>query len=684
MLSQASLLCLSPPGRDAHVLNSREIALRTHKAAVFPAYLEHSRGEYSLLKASTERLPRLHRFPKQRSTRRGGPTHFPVPMAVNIPGVVSVVIFYIIILAVGIWAGRKRKKTSGNDPGDADEVMLAGRNIGIFVGIFTMIATWVGGGYINGTAEAIYSKGIIWCQAPVGYALSLVLGGYFFASKMRAAGYVTMLDPFQELFGGRMGGLLFVPALCGEVFWSAAILAALGATVGVIIDIDTNTSIIVSACVALFYTFLGGLYSVAYTDVIQLFCIFVGLWLCVPFCMTNEAVGTLSYPSNDWLGSLEPRLVGQYVDSGLLLILGGIPWQVYFQRVLSSKTAFKAQLLSYVAAVGCIVMAVPAMMMGAVAKATRWNETAFTGPLPLDEEHTSLVLPMVLQYLTPGFVSFVGLGAVSAAVMSSSDSSVLSAASMFARNVYKLIFRQNASEREVIWVMRVAILFVGAMATAMALTVKSVYGLWYLSSDLVYVILFPQLVSVVYMKRHCNTYGSLAAYIVGLLLRGLGGEDIIGLPAVIRYPFYNEADGQLFPFRTLAMLSSLVSMVTVSALMRWLFRSGKVPARFDVFHCVVNDPKDVSKVLRTPQERKMAVLNAKGLVERHQAEKNCRVNRALDLHPEEDVQGFPAKPMVGAEPMAPSGGEPLAVTGAQPSPLADRDAVLTSAEPTQL
>lgn len=45
---------------------------------------------------------------------------------------------------------------------------------------------------------------------------------------MREAGYVTMLDPFQTKFGERMGGLLFVPALCGEIFWSAAILAALG------------------------------------------------------------------------------------------------------------------------------------------------------------------------------------------------------------------------------------------------------------------------------------------------------------------------------------------------------------------------------------------------------------------------------------------------------------------------
>ena len=54
--------------------------------------------------------------------------------------------------------------------------MLAGRNIGMFVGIFTMTATWVGGGYINGTAEIVYTGGLVWCQAPVGYALSLMLG----------------------------------------------------------------------------------------------------------------------------------------------------------------------------------------------------------------------------------------------------------------------------------------------------------------------------------------------------------------------------------------------------------------------------------------------------------------------------------------------------------------------------
>lgn len=94
---------------------------------------------------------------------------------------------------------------------------------------------------------------------------------------MRQQGYVTMLDPLQDAFGERMGGLLFLPALCGEVFWAAGILAALGATLAVIIDMDQGTSVILSACIAVFYTLFGGLYSVAYTDVIQLFCIFIGL-----------------------------------------------------------------------------------------------------------------------------------------------------------------------------------------------------------------------------------------------------------------------------------------------------------------------------------------------------------------------------------------------------------------------
>ena len=86
-----------------------------------------------------------------------------------------------------------------------------------------------------------------------------------------------MIDPLQEKYGARMGGLLYIPALMGEVFWSGAILSALGATVSVVVGLNRSLSVIVSAGIAIFYTLLGGLYSVVYTDVIQLTCIFIGL-----------------------------------------------------------------------------------------------------------------------------------------------------------------------------------------------------------------------------------------------------------------------------------------------------------------------------------------------------------------------------------------------------------------------
>jgi high affinity choline transporter 7 len=53
---------------------------------------------------------------------------------INIAGIISIVLFYILILAVGIWAARKKKDGIDSE----EEVMLAGRSIGLFVGIFTM------------------------------------------------------------------------------------------------------------------------------------------------------------------------------------------------------------------------------------------------------------------------------------------------------------------------------------------------------------------------------------------------------------------------------------------------------------------------------------------------------------------------------------------------------------------
>ena len=84
---------------------------------------------------------------------------------------------------------------------------------------------------------------------------------------------------------------MYLPSCIGDICWTSAVLSALGTTLSVILGIDTKLAIVISALVAITYTLIGGMYSVAYTDVIQVVFIFGGLWIVIPFMWTNEKVG---------------------------------------------------------------------------------------------------------------------------------------------------------------------------------------------------------------------------------------------------------------------------------------------------------------------------------------------------------------------------------------------------------
>ena len=102
---------------------------------------------------------------------------------------------------------------------------------------------------------------------------------------------------------------------------------------------------------------------------------------------------------------------------------------------------------------------------------------------------------------------------------------------------------------------------------------------------------------VVHFKHHCNTYGSLSAYIVAFAVRLSGGEPMLGLPTLIKFPGYDyEDERQLFPFRTMAMLMSLLTLCGVSKYTKYIFESGKLAPQYDYFRCVVNIPDDAVRV----------------------------------------------------------------------------------------
>ncbi len=488
-------------------------------------------------------------------------------------GFAAILVFYGLTFFTGSYIARRH---SNNEKGN--DAILGGRNIPLWVSVFTMAATWLGGGYINGSAEATYKSGLVWLQAPWGYAVSLVLGGIFFAKIMRKFKYRTMLDPLEQRFGKKMTAVLFLPALVGELFWTAAILSALGSTFGIVIGLDFEVSVILSAAVAIGYTALGGLWAVALTDVIQLSLLFLGLGIILPFIIDSSGgmATTWAAYSAKWgasasfLPSTEALGTSYWLwwDYAFLLVLGGIPWHSYFQRVLAAKTDKAAVSFSILAGLICLIAAVPPIIIGMVGGVTDW--TSFGGP----PENSLNIMPYVMKYLTPTTIATIGLGAVATAVMSSVDSSILSASCMSVWNIYRPLFHPTVSNAHINRLIKISIIINGCSATLIALQVQSIYTLWILCSDFVYCLLFPALVTALFDKKS-NFYGALAGFSIAFLLRFGGGEPSLGIPTFLPYPILDAtselaADGSriavLFPFRTFAMFSGLISIILISRL----------------------------------------------------------------------------------------------------------------------
>ncbi|XP_040360390.1 high-affinity choline transporter 1-like [Ixodes scapularis] len=180
--------------------------------------------------------------------------------------------------------------------------------------------------------------------------------------------------------------------------------------------------------------------------------------------------------------------------------------RVYFQRVLSCKSVVNAKLLSFFTAMACFFLTIPAALIGAASKTANFTAAGYPGPAVLDD--SGAVIASAIRYMTPNTVSILGLAAITSAVLSSADSSMLSASTMITQNIYRTTLRPRATVLEIGLVLRLAIWIMGAVATVMALYVNSVSDFWALSSDAVYVLLFPQLVGVFYARKRTNSYGS--------------------------------------------------------------------------------------------------------------------------------------------------------------------------------
>ncbi len=135
---------------------------------------------------------------------------------------------------------------------------------------------------------------------------------------------------------------------------------------------------------------------------------------------------------------------------------------------------------------------------------------------------------------------------------------------------------------------------IGTLATILALFVPSVYGMFILAADVIFVIMLPQLSAVLFISC-ANTYGAMSGYFIGLLLRLGAGEPYLSLPAILHYPGYSSEMGQLFPFRTFSMLCSFLSIILISKTAEWVFTNCGLSQKYDVFKCFTCHAIDTAK-----------------------------------------------------------------------------------------
>jgi Na+/proline symporter len=466
------------------------------------------------------------------------------------PAIAAVAVMYGAFMVVGWVASRKVRG------GSASDLIVAGRQMPLWIAALTMTATWVDGGYLLGTAEGAYKGSIpLGIQGGLCFGISLILGGLFFARVMRRFGFTTLIDPFEARFGKRWAAVLFLPALAGELFWSAELLVAAGSTFGVILGMNLTSAILVSAVVTTAYTVLGGMWSVAYTDVFQLALVAIGLAAALPFVV--GASGGLAHVWSAYVltrphgGGLVPSPTVWW-DTSAMLVFGGIPWNCYFQRVLSCRTPRDASRQSILSGILTIGFTVPPLLMGVAAVSFPW-------PADLASRLTTApadTMPLLFAHAVPPVIGLLGLAAIVGAITSSFSSSILSAGSMLSWNCCKRLLRPSLSLLEMKRTIRSSILLFGVVATVLALKVESVQALWFLTSDLVFVLLFPQLVFALFDRR-ANRTGSIVAFSVSFILRMVGGEPLLGIPALVAYP-------PALPFKTVAALAGIALLPLVS------------------------------------------------------------------------------------------------------------------------
>lgn len=466
-----------------------------------------------------------------------------------------IIVYMCCMIGIGLYAKTKIK--------DSTDYHLAGRRLGVVMLAGTLAATEIGGGSSIGVASKAYGA---WGLSAGWYVVASGIGIFlvsFIAPYMRRAMATTVPEIIGRRYGTPSHAITSVLSLIALVALAAAQITATASVVNVLTGFNYTSAILISGVVVVFYTWLGGMWSVTLTDFVQFFCIVIGFAVAVPFALHAVNGGDFTWANivAGWnmVTSTLPEEKFHFTTVGWPTIIGLIimyfmsfsSGQEAVQRYYSARNEKVAVAGSMLCGVLMAVYAFIPAVLGLIALAVFPNIPA------------NSALGELSVNLLPHAVSGVLLSAVISATLSSASGDLLGAASIFVKDIYKIATRgKEMNGLRELKMSRLLVLIMGVCAILIALS-------------------SGQIIELLVFAFTLRATGPFAAYIIGLLsekvTKNAGFLSIIaGMVVGLAWKIYSNISGS-DPLGIMSIVVGSVASLLVFYVVLTIDRSRGVP-----------------------------------------------------------------------------------------------------------
>lgn len=442
----------------------------------------------------------------------------------NLGEIIAFIAYFVIVLGVGIYFFSKSK---GN--GEKD-YFLGGRNMGGLVAALSAGASDMSAWVLMGLPGAICILGLGQVWISIGLIIGTICAWIFVAPKLRryaikADDAITIPQYLSNRFKAKNNVLritcavIFVIAYC---IYAASSISACGTLFNMLTGgaINKVWGMIIAAIVIGVYTLLGGFKAVCWTDFFQGM-LMLGALLLLPivalFIINADgftAVGTV-ITSENYFSLLSS---GRFDYQSVVDIISGLGWGFgYFGmphiivRYISIKNEREMRKSQIVGSAWTTIICIMASVVAVVAH-------QYFGDF-INGDNKEQVFILLARYLVPGVLSGVLISAVMAASMSTADSQLLASSSAFSSDIFKSTIKKNATDKEMLFVGRIAVVVVLAIALLIALLpgTGGIMGLVESAWAIFGAAFGPVIILSLYFRR-LNYVGAVSSIITGFVV----------------------------------------------------------------------------------------------------------------------------------------------------------------------